>query len=129
MLCSSVVATSLSPDFTRRDGILVIAINETDVCLGTAFMLTSAKVQRQSLTTIVPQVVDISLCGHRGVYIEIIYHREPSIGRRRGRFIIMVMKFVVPPGAFRLVIAEIGRTKIDQISENRHTLGYVPIPT
>jgi len=67
-----VVATSLSPDFTRRGGWckLLFAINLTDVCLGTAFMLTSATVQRQWLTTIVPQVVDISFGGHRGVYIE-----------------------------------------------------------
>ena len=41
-----------------------------DVCLGTAFMLTSATVQRQWLTTIVPQFIDISFGGHRGVYIE-----------------------------------------------------------
>ena len=74
MLCSSVVVTSLSPNFTRRDGdsdtrYVLFAIS-ADVCLGTAFMLTSATVQRQWLTTIVPQVVDISFGGHRGVYIE-----------------------------------------------------------
>ena len=67
-----VVATSLSPDFTRRGGWckLLFAINLTDVCLGTAFMLTSATVQRQWLTTIVPQLIDISFGGHRGAYIE-----------------------------------------------------------
>ena len=71
-VCICVVATSLSPDFTRRGGWckLLFAINLTDVCLGTAFMLSSATVQRQWLTTIVPQFIDISFGGHRGVYIE-----------------------------------------------------------
>jgi hypothetical protein len=41
----------------------------------------------------------------------------------------MVMMFVVPGGAFRLVIARNRTTKIVQISENRYPLGYVPIPT
>ena len=51
--------------------LLLFAINVTDVCPGTAFiMLTSATVQRQRLTSIVPQVVYISFGGHRGVYIE-----------------------------------------------------------
>ena len=49
---------------------VIFAINVTDVCLGTAFMLTSATVQRQWLTTIVPQLIDISFGGHRGVYME-----------------------------------------------------------
>ena len=40
-------------------------------------------------------------------------HREPSIGRGRGRFIVMVLMFVVPGGAFRLVIAR------NRTNENR----------